>query len=81
MTRVAYLVSHPIQYQAPLLRRLAQEKTLDLTVLFVSDFSTRAYRDPGFGSVIAWDVDLLSGYKWKVLPAWAATIASVSGRR
>ena len=72
MTRVAYLVSHPIQYQAPLLRRLAQEETLDLTVLFLSDFSTRKYADAGFGKVISWDVDLLSGYNWKVLSAWGS---------
>ena len=31
--RLAYLVSHPIQYQAPLLRRIAQEPDIDLTVL------------------------------------------------
>jgi len=37
--RLAYLVSHPIQYQAPLLRRLAQEPDIDLTVFFGSDFS------------------------------------------
>ena len=46
MTRIAYIVSHPIQYQAPLLRRLAMQKGI---VLFLSDFSTREYRDRGFG--------------------------------
>ena len=70
MTRIAYLVSHPIQYQAPLLRRLAQEKDLDFTALFLSDFSTRPYRDHGFQRSIAWDVDLLEGYPSKVLRAW-----------
>jgi glycosyltransferase involved in cell wall biosynthesis len=69
MTRVAYLVSHPIQYQAPLLRRIAADKTLDLTVLFLSDFSTRPYSDPGFGQSVSWDVELLNGYASKVLPA------------
>ncbi len=39
--RLAYLVSHPIQYQAPLLRRIAQEPDIDLTVFFGSDFSVR----------------------------------------
>jgi len=68
--RIAYIVSHPIQYQAPLLRRIAREKAFDLTVLFLSDFSTRAYGDPGFGQAISWDVDLLGGYQSKVLPAW-----------
>lgn len=70
MTRVAYLVSHPIQYQAPLLRRLAQEKGLDIDVLFLTDFSARPYRDRGFGRSITWDVDLLEGYRSRVLRAW-----------
>ncbi len=67
--RLAYLVSHPIQYQAPLLRRLSREPDLDLTVLFGSDFSARGYRDQGFGVEVAWDVPLLEGYRWRVLPA------------
>jgi glycosyltransferase involved in cell wall biosynthesis len=67
--RLAYLVSHPIQYQAPLLRRLAQEPDIDLTVLFGSDFSVRGYQDPGFGVEVTWDVPLLEGYRSKFLPA------------
>lgn len=67
--RLAYLVSHPIQYQAPLLRRIAREPGLDLTVLFGSDFSARGYRDQGFGVEVAWDVPLLEGYRSRVLPA------------
>ena len=39
----------PIQYQAPLLRRIAQEPDIDLTVFFGSDFSLRSYQDEGFG--------------------------------
>ena len=75
MTRIAYIVSHPIQYQAPLLRRLAMEKGIDLTVLFLSDFSTREYRDRGFGQPVAWDVNLLNGYPSKVLRAWGSADA------
>ena len=36
-----YVVSHPIQYQAPLLRRLAQERDIDLTVFYCSDCSVQ----------------------------------------
>ena len=60
--RLAYLVSHPIQYQAPLLRRIAQEPDIDLTVFFGSDFSVRDYKDKGFGVEVKWDVPLLDGY-------------------
>jgi len=66
--RLAYLVSHPIQYQAPLLRRIAQEPDIDLTVFFGSDFSVRAYQDAGFGVDVKWDVPLLDGYKHVFLP-------------
>jgi len=66
--RLAYLVSHPIQYQAPLLRRIAQEPDIDLTVFYGSDFSVRGYRDEGFGVGVKWDIPLLDGYKYVFLP-------------
>jgi glycosyltransferase involved in cell wall biosynthesis len=66
--RLAYLVSHPIQYQTPLLRRIAQEPDIDLTVLFGSDLSVRGYKDEGFGIGVKWDIPLLDGYRYKFLP-------------
>lgn len=66
--KLAYLVSHPIQYQAPLLRRIAQEPDIELTVFFGSDFSVRGYRDEGFGIEVKWDVPLLEGYRHEFLP-------------
>jgi glycosyltransferase involved in cell wall biosynthesis len=65
--RLAYLVSHPIQYQAPLLRRIAQDPDIDLTVLFGSDFSVRGYKDHGFGVEVSWDTPLLEGYRSEFL--------------
>jgi glycosyltransferase involved in cell wall biosynthesis len=67
--RLAYLVTHPIQYQAPLLRQIASEPDLDLTVFFCSDFSLKSYLDPCFGKIIAWDVPLTGGYRHEILPA------------
>jgi glycosyltransferase involved in cell wall biosynthesis len=66
--RLAYVVSHPIQYQAPLLRRIAQEPDIDMTVLFGSDFSVRGYKDEGFGVEVEWDTPLLEGYRYEFLP-------------
>ena len=69
--KLAYFVSHPIQYQAPLLRRIAQEQDIELTVFFFSDFSVRNYADPGFGGVqVRWDVPLLDGYAHEFLPGF-----------
>jgi glycosyltransferase involved in cell wall biosynthesis len=71
--KLAYLVTHPIQYQAPLLRRIAADPGIDLTVFFCSDFSLRGYQDPGFGKTIAWDVPLTGGYRHEILPAVGRT--------
>lgn len=67
--RVAHFVSHPIQYFAPLMRRIAQEPDIEFTVLFASDFSVRGYRDEGFGVDVKWDIPLLDGYRHEFLPA------------
>ena len=69
VTRLAYLVTHPIQYQAPLLKRIAAEPDIALTAFFESDVSTRGYFDQGFGRTIEWDVKLLDGYRHQMLPA------------
>lgn len=67
--KLAYMVSHPIQYQAPLLRRIAQEPDIDLTVFFYSDRGVNEYVDQGFGGVrIKWDIPLLQGYRYEFLP-------------
>lgn len=69
LVRLAYFVSHPIQYQAPLLRQIGQQKDIDLTVFFSSDMSVRGYADEGFGGVeVKWDTPLLEGYKHEFLP-------------
>jgi glycosyltransferase involved in cell wall biosynthesis len=66
--RVACLVSHPIQYQAPLFRYLAARPGIELTVFFLSDLSVHTYRDSGFGVDVKWDVPLLDGYRHEFLP-------------
>jgi glycosyltransferase involved in cell wall biosynthesis len=68
--RVAYFVSHPIQYQAPLLRKIAAQPDLDLKVFFFSDLSLRAYQDPGFGVAVQWDIPLLDGFAHEFLPSY-----------
>ncbi len=67
--RVAHLVSHPIQYFAPLYRELAARPEIDLTVYFYSDVTTREFAASGFGRPVAWDTDLLAGYHSRILPS------------
>jgi glycosyltransferase involved in cell wall biosynthesis len=60
---LAVVATHPVQYQCPVWRRLAQSPGIGrLKVLFASDFSVRGYRDAGFGSHVRWGADLLDGY-------------------
>lgn len=65
--RVAYLVSHPIQYQVPLLQRLAAHPEIALHVYFMDDQGARRRRDPEFGVSVQWDLPMLSGYQWTLL--------------
>lgn len=66
-TKLAYLVSHPIQYQAPLLRYLASRTDLDLEVFFMSDHTLRKYHDVEFGASVEWDIPLVEGYRHRFL--------------
>lgn len=67
--RLAVVNSHPIQYFAPLYRRLAAEPDIDLTVYFCSRAGAEEYEDEGFGGEsFSWDVPLLDGYDHRFLP-------------
>lgn len=65
MTRLGILVSHPIQYYAPIFRELT--KRMDLHVFYgqLADHAQQALA--GFGVGFDWDVDLISGYSSSVL--------------
>ena len=67
--RIAYLVSHPIQYQSPLLRLIAAEPGIALKAFYRSPMGLKPYTDEGFGQVIAWDTPLLEGFEHEFLPA------------
>lgn len=58
--RLGVLATHPIQYHAPLFRRLAGE--LDLHVYFAHRQTAEGQAAAGFGVAFEWDVDLLGGY-------------------
>lgn len=63
--RVLAIASHPVQYMAPLFRRMAQHPALDLQVAYCSlRGATAAGYDPDFGSSVQWDIPLLDGYSW-----------------
>jgi glycosyltransferase involved in cell wall biosynthesis len=71
--RIAVLNSHPIQYFAPLYAYLKAAPELDVTVLYLSNFSIRGGRDGGFAWDVKWNLDLLAGYRSVFLGHAAST--------
>jgi glycosyltransferase involved in cell wall biosynthesis len=71
--KLGILDFHPIQYHAPLYRTLAERARVDLDILFLRDRGHRAFIDPGFGVQVAWNIDLLSGYRSNFLTSTAGT--------
>ena len=65
--RLGVLATHPIKYQAPLYQELSRRGVVDLEVAFLSSRGAQPYHDPGFGVTVAWDVNLLAGYRWTLL--------------
>lgn len=66
---MAHVVSHPIQYFAPLYRELAARDEVELIVYFCSDVTLGEFHDEEFGREIRWDADLVSGFTWRVVPS------------
>lgn len=64
-TRVAIVVSHPIQYFCHTYRSLAAEPDFQVRVLFASMMGANPYFDRGMGTTFSWQLDLLSGYEWR----------------
>jgi glycosyltransferase involved in cell wall biosynthesis len=68
--RLAIFSSHPIQYQAPWFRALARAPGLTLRVFF-SYIPDAKQQGVGFGKEFEWDIPLLDGYDWEVLPSFS----------
>jgi glycosyltransferase involved in cell wall biosynthesis len=66
--RVGIVTTHPIQYYAPLFRRLSERGVLHPHVFYGWKGLVSGGRDPGFQRDIAWDVPLLEGYEHTFVP-------------
>jgi len=66
--RVLLVCSHPVQYMAPLLRRMAQDSRLEIQVAYCSLQGAESAMDQDFGREVAWDIPLLDGYPWSRIP-------------
>lgn len=66
MKKLAIISSHPIQYNAPLFRLLAESGDLHPRVFYTWEQSGKGAKfDPGFGKNIEWDIPLLEGYEFE----------------
>jgi glycosyltransferase involved in cell wall biosynthesis len=65
--RLGYLTSHPIQYQAPLFRALANTPGISFEAFFCDMHGAAPSYDPGFEQVVKFDTPMLEGYRYRVL--------------
>jgi len=64
--KILYILSHPIQYQTPLLQKLAQQTDIELMVFYLTSHTIGGF-DAQFGSKVKWDIPLLEGYSFKFI--------------
>lgn len=65
MQKLAIISTHPIQYNAPFFRILAERKEIEIKVFYTWSQSKEGIKyDPGFGKNIEWDIPLLEGYNY-----------------
>ncbi len=64
MKKLAIVSTHPIQYNAPLFKLLAQNGVIAIKVFYTWGKGVMVNKqDPGFGRQIEWDIPLLEGYE------------------
>ena len=66
--RILHLCEHPVQYNTTLWQRQARHPKLDILVVYCSLRGALPAMNPGFGVEVAWDVPLLEGYPWTLVP-------------
>ena len=76
--KLVILETHPVQYHAPVYRRLV-EMGVPVEVVYGSDFSLRGYRDKEFGASFAWDRDLTAGVNCRFLENEAKSYEEIAG--
>lgn len=67
--RLAVAATHPIQYHAPLFRRLAHRGAVSVHVFYSwTGLACGGAFDRGFGRQVSWDLPLLDGYEFSFVP-------------
>lgn len=66
--KLLIIASHPVQYESVILRLLEQDPRVESEVAYCDLHGAEAGIDPDFGVEVKWDIPLLDGYKWALLP-------------
>jgi glycosyltransferase involved in cell wall biosynthesis len=66
--RLAFVVSHPVQYYVPLYQRLAARRDVTIKVFYTWHDGSRSTEDPGFRQAFKWDLPLTGGYEHELVP-------------
>jgi glycosyltransferase involved in cell wall biosynthesis len=64
--KILYILSHPIQYQSPLLKKMSERPEIELKVLYLTNH-TLGGKDKQFGVNVQWDTPLLEGYNYEFI--------------
>ena len=67
MKRLAIIVTHPIQYYAPLFRVMTERNKIALKIFYSWGEASIKKHDPGFDRQVQWDIPLLEGYDYEWL--------------
>lgn len=63
--KIAIISTHPIQYNAPWFKLLADSSIVDLKVFYTWSQAKDSVKDYNFGREIKWDLPLLEGYNYE----------------
>jgi glycosyltransferase involved in cell wall biosynthesis len=69
MFRLAVVISHPIQYHAPLYTYLAKDGRFQIKVFYMSDRGSRPFYEEFSKTVVKYDNPILDGYEYVFLNA------------
>jgi glycosyltransferase involved in cell wall biosynthesis len=62
MKRLAIVTTHPIQYNAPLFKKLHDRGNIEIKVYYTLSQSQKSIKDKKFKRQICWDIPLVEGY-------------------
>ncbi|WP_431199776.1 glycosyltransferase family 4 protein [Mucilaginibacter sp. P25] len=75
MKNLAVVITHPIQYYAPVFKLLYERQKINVMVFYTWGEGGLQKFDPGFGKTITWNLPLLEGYPYE----WVKNISTDPG--